>query len=87
MVLFGVTITFFVILMYLLIGALIGWIAGLLMKGKGFGFLGNIVIAILGSLLGGFISRILGIHMGSFITAVLGSILLLFLINLVSKKK
>ncbi len=77
----------FVIFIYLLIGALIGWIAGLLMKGKGFGFFGNIVIAILGSLLGGFVTKLLGIHLGSFITAVLGAILLLFLINLVSKKK
>jgi len=76
-----------VVVIYLLIGALIGWIAGLIMKGKGFGFLGNVIIAILGSLLGGFVTKILGIHLNSFITAVGGSVLLLWIINLLRGKK
>lgn len=69
------------------IGVLIGWIAGLITKGKGFGFLGNIVVAVLGSLLGGFITGILGIKIGSFLTAILGSVLLVVIVNLVRGKK
>lgn len=83
--LFGVSL--FIVLMYLLIGALIGWIAGLITKGKGFGFFGNIAIAILGSILGGFVFRILHIDLNGFLTAVLGSIGLVLLINLLSGKK
>ena len=83
--LFG--ISFLVILIFLAIGALIGWIAGLVMKGKGFGCVGNIIIAVLGSVLGGFVTRLLGLNIGSFFTAVGGAILLLFIINLFSGKK
>jgi uncharacterized membrane protein YeaQ/YmgE (transglycosylase-associated protein family) len=76
-----------VILSYLVIGVVIGWLAGLLMKGKGFGCLGNVAIALLGSLLGGFIFRgVFNIKMGSILTAFLGAILLLFIVNLFSKK-
>lgn len=83
---FGISL--FIVLMYLLVGALIGWIAGLIMKGKGFGFLGNIVIAILGSMVGGLVfNKILHLNVGSFFSAIGGAILLLFLIRLVSKKK
>lgn len=83
---FGISL--FIVLMYLLVGALIGWIAGLIMKGKGFGFLGNIVIAILGSMVGGLVfNKILHLNVGSFFSAIGGAILLLFLIRLVSNKK
>jgi len=75
-----------VILSYLVIGVVIGWLAGLLMKGKGFGCVGNVAIAILGSLFGGFIFNLLGLKMGSILTAFLGAILLLFVVNLFTKK-
>ncbi|MBN2663064.1 MAG: GlsB/YeaQ/YmgE family stress response membrane protein [Bacteroidales bacterium] len=82
---FGVSL--FIVLIYLLIGAFIGWLAGVIMKGKGFGFIGNIIIAILGSILGGFIFKILHIDINNFVSAVLGSIFLVFLINLLRGKK
>ncbi len=81
-------ISVFVIIIYLITGAVIGWLAGLIMQGKGFGFLGNITIAILGSILGGFIFRIFGWHthgIWSFVSAVGGAVLLLYLINLLKK--
>jgi len=80
-------LSLFIIIAYLLIGALIGWIAGIIMKGKGFGFIGNVLIAIAGSFLGGFVFKILHVNLNSFITAILGSILLVFLLNLIRGKK
>ncbi len=78
-------ISLFVILIYLLIGALIGWLAGLIMKGKGFGFFGNVVIAILGSMVGGFLFKLLGWGTG-FVSALVGAIVLLWFIGLLTKK-
>lgn len=73
----------------LLIGALAGWLAGQIMKGRGFGLLGNIVVGIVGAILGGYLSGILGISisgdLGALITAVLGAIVLLFVVGLIKK--
>jgi uncharacterized membrane protein YeaQ/YmgE (transglycosylase-associated protein family) len=46
---------------FLLIGGLAGWIAGLIMKGGGFGILGDIVLGIVGGVLGGFLFGLLGL--------------------------
>lgn len=72
------------LLMSLVIGALSGWIAGQLMKGKGFGVLGNLVVGILGSVIGGWLFSQLGASagggiLGSIITSVVGAVVLLFL--------
>lgn len=83
--LFGISLL--VVLIYLLVGVFIGWLAGVIMKGKGFGFIGNIIIAIIGSILGGLIFKILNIHLNNFITAIIGSIILVFLINLLRGKR
>jgi len=77
-------LSIFVILIYLLTGVVIGWLAGVIMQGKGFGFVGNIVIAIIGSIIGGVILRVLGIHphgLLSFLSAVGGAVLLLWIIS------
>ena len=75
---------------FLIIGGVAGWLAGKVIKGKGFGFLGNIVIGCVGALLGGFLFRILGISthnvIGSLIMAFTGAIVLLYLIGLIKKK-
>jgi uncharacterized membrane protein YeaQ/YmgE (transglycosylase-associated protein family) len=77
------------LLVLLLIGGIAGWIAGLLMKGKGFGLAGNIVIGIIGALIGGFLFSLLGIHAGGFIGAIamatIGAALLIWLIGLIKK--
>jgi len=73
----------------LLIGAIAGWLAGNIMKGKGFGAIGNIVVGILGAVFGGFIFGFLGVAVkgliGSLISATVGAIVLLFLVGLVKK--
>ncbi len=43
------------LIMFLVIGAVAGWLAGLLMRGGGFGLLGNIVVGVIGAFVGGFL--------------------------------
>ena len=78
------------ILYFLIFGAVAGWIAGLLMKGGGFGLVGNIIVGILGSMLGGWLLPTLGLSFGSGLgpqmaTAVLGAVILLFIVGLIKR--
>ena len=67
-------------IIFLALGALAGWLAGVLMKGGGFGLLGNIVVGILGAVIGGFAFSLLGIEteslIGSILTATAGAVFL-----------
>ena len=49
------------IIVFLIIGAVAGWLAGVVMKGGGFGLLGDIVIGIIGAFIGGWLFGVLGI--------------------------
>jgi uncharacterized membrane protein YeaQ/YmgE (transglycosylase-associated protein family) len=78
------------LLMFLLIGALAGWIAGKLIRGGGFGLVGNLAVGIVGALIGGQVFRILGVSAGdgmlaSLFTAVIGAVVLLFIVGLIKK--
>ncbi|MAY35574.1 MAG: GlsB/YeaQ/YmgE family stress response membrane protein [Spongiibacteraceae bacterium] len=77
------------LLVFLLIGGIAGWLAGLLIKGGGYGILGNIVIGIVGAVVGGSVFNALGIYaggiIGSIVTATVGAILLLFLVRLIKR--
>ncbi|NND32272.1 MAG: GlsB/YeaQ/YmgE family stress response membrane protein [Saprospiraceae bacterium] len=75
----------------IIIGAVIGWIAGLLMKGGGFGLLGNIVVGILGAVVGGWLTDALNISLGSglvgnILTGVLGAVVLLFVVSILKRR-
>jgi len=76
-------------LIFILIGAVAGWLAGVILKGKGFGFLLNLVIGIVGGFIGGWLFGVLKIsllgQLGSFIAAVVGAIILLWVISLFKK--
>lgn len=76
-------------ILFLIIGAVAGWLAGNIMKGRGFGVLGNIVVGIVGSFLGGMLFGALGLKafglIGSLITATVGAVVLLYLISLMKK--
>ena len=85
------------LLLFILIGAVAGWLAGIILKGKGFGFLLNCVIGIVGSFFGGWLFKTLGISflgtviaggwtIGSLVAAVVGAIILLWIISLIKKK-
>ncbi|MGY5451659.1 GlsB/YeaQ/YmgE family stress response membrane protein [Agarivorans sp. MS3-6] len=77
------------IIIWLLIGAVAGWLAGNIMKGDGFGLVGNIVVGIVGSVVGGFVFGLLGFGttsmLGSLITAVAGAVILLYIVSIVKK--
>lgn len=72
-----------------MIGALAGWLAGLLVKGYGFGLIGNIVVGILWAGVAGLVAPRLGLYTESFggniIASLLGALVLLFLVGLVRR--
>ncbi|NLQ16763.1 GlsB/YeaQ/YmgE family stress response membrane protein [Marinomonas sp. M1K-6] len=74
------------VLAFIVIGALAGWLAGQLVKGSGFGLVGNIVIGVVGSFVGGFAFQLLGLHSGSvwgsLVTATVGAVILLYVVRL-----
>jgi len=78
------------IILYLLIGAVAGWLAGQIMRGGGFGLLWNIIIGIIGGFIGGWLMSLLHIQkaglLWELIVAVIGAIVLLFVISLFKKK-
>jgi uncharacterized membrane protein YeaQ/YmgE (transglycosylase-associated protein family) len=74
----------------LIIGGLAGWLAGLIVKGYGFGLIGNIVIGIVGALVAGWIFPMLGLGFGgglfsSVVHATVGAVIVLFLVRLVKR--
>ncbi|WP_262967234.1 GlsB/YeaQ/YmgE family stress response membrane protein [Methylobacter psychrophilus] len=74
----------------LAIGAVSGWLAGIVMKGGGFGLIGDIIVGIIGAVVGGYIFGFFGISVGigligSIVTATVGAIILLFVIRLIKR--
>jgi uncharacterized membrane protein YeaQ/YmgE (transglycosylase-associated protein family) len=78
-------------LLYILIGAVAGWIGGLIVKGSGSGFWINLIVGIIGALLGGWLLRFLGLPGSSLIweliAAIVGAVILLLIVGLFTKKK
>jgi len=78
------------LIVFLIVGAVAGWIAGNLMRGGGFGIVGNIVIGIVGAFLGGWLFGLAGVSLGAGLigtlcTAVIGAVVLLFVIGLIKR--
>ena len=70
----------------ILVGLIAGWLAGVLVKGGGFGVLGDIVVGVLGALVGGFLFRALGLStgsglLGSIFVATVGAIVLIVVVR------
>jgi uncharacterized membrane protein YeaQ/YmgE (transglycosylase-associated protein family) len=77
-------------LVFLLVGAIAGWLAGKIMKGRGFGLVGNIIVGLIGGLLGGWLLGALDAPIGSglgsqILTSLIGASVLLFVIGLFKK--
>lgn len=75
------------LVVWILIGVVAGWLAGLIVKGRGFGLLGDILIGIIGAVVGGWLSTRLGIHIGaglvsSVITATAGAVIVTLILRL-----
>ncbi len=78
------------IIVWLIVGAIAGWLAGLIVKGGGFGLLGNIVIGIIGAVVAGWLLPTLGVHLGAgiigaIIDSVIGAVVVLVIISLIKK--
>jgi uncharacterized membrane protein YeaQ/YmgE (transglycosylase-associated protein family) len=79
------------LLIFLLIGALAGWLGGIVVKGYGLGMVGDIIVGVIGSFIGGWLFSYFHIvhgggFLGNLIGATLGAIVLLFAIRLVRRR-
>jgi len=77
------------ILSWIIVGLIAGWLAGVVMRGRGYGLLGDIVIGIVGAVIGGFLAGALfntpdavnGINIGSIVVAFLGAVVLIAVVR------
>ena len=80
------------ILIWIVVGAVAGWLAGLVMRGAGFGLVGNIIVGIIGAVIAGWLLPRIGIFIGGgFIAAVIdafiGAVILLFVVRLFTRNR
>jgi uncharacterized membrane protein YeaQ/YmgE (transglycosylase-associated protein family) len=78
------------ILVFLLIGAIAGWLAGLIVRGGGFGLIGDIVVGIIGAFIAGLILPRIGVSLGggvigAILGATIGAVILLLIVRLVKR--
>jgi len=78
------------ILIFLVVGAVAGWLAGQIVKGHGFGLVGNIVVGIVGAFIAGWLLPAIGLSIGggiiaAIIHALIGAVILLVLIGLIKR--
>lgn len=77
-------------LWFLIVGLIAGWLAGVLVKGGGFGLVGDLVVGVIGAFLGGWLFSTLGVAaggglLGSIVVATIGAVVLLFLVRLIKR--
>lgn len=77
------------LLVILLVGIVAGWLAGKLVRGAGFGILGDLLVGIVGAFIGNWLLPRLGIHLGTgvisaIVNATIGAIVLLLVVRLLS---
>ena len=77
------------VLWFIIIGIAAGWIAGLILKGRGFGMGGDLVVGLIGALVGGFLFSLLGLDayglVGNLLMAVVGAVVFLGLAGMVQR--
>jgi uncharacterized membrane protein YeaQ/YmgE (transglycosylase-associated protein family) len=78
------------LLVFLLVGAIAGWLAGLIVRGFGFGLIGNIVVGIIGALVAGYLFPRLGVGLpagiiGEILSAAVGAVIVLVIIGLIRR--
>ena len=73
----------------LVVGLIAGWLAGKIMKGAGYGLIGDLVLGVLGAVVGGWLFGLLGLGawglIGSIVVATIGALVLLYLVRLVKR--
>ena len=75
---------------FIIIGLVAGWLAGVVMKGGGYGVVGDIVVGIIGALVGGWLFSKMGVSaggglVGAIIVAFIGAVILIFLLRLIKR--
>ena len=78
------------LLWFLIVGIVAGWLAGVLVKGGGFGVIGDLVVGVIGAVLGGWLFTTLGASaggglVGSIIVATVGAVVLLLVVRMVRR--
>ena len=76
------------LLIWIVIGAIAGWLAGQIMKGSGFGLVGDIIVGMIGAVIGGWLLGsviVIGGLLGSIVLATLGAVILLFVLRLIRR--
>lgn len=80
----GYWVSFFVI------GGIIGWLAGIIVRGRGFGIAGDVVVGIVGAMLGGWMAGVLGLYasssFGAFLVALVGAVVFVGLTRFVVRR-
>ena len=78
------------LIVFLVVGVAAGWLAGKIMKGSGFGLVGDLVVGVIGAFIGVWLFGVLGISAGGFlgllVAAIVGALLLLYVLRLVKKR-
>ena len=79
-----------IIIIWLIIGAIAGWLAGVVVRSAGFGLIGDIVVGIIGAIIAAWLFPYLGISLGggiigAIIAAAIGAIILLLIIRLIKR--
>jgi uncharacterized membrane protein YeaQ/YmgE (transglycosylase-associated protein family) len=77
-------------IIWLIVGAIAGWLAGLLVRGSGFGLIGDIVVGIVGGIIAGWLLPMIGIVIGGgligeIINALIGAVILLIIVKLIRR--
>ena len=75
---------------FLIVGLIAGWLAGILVKGGGFGLVGDLVVGVVGAFIGGFLFSFLGIWpngglIGSIVIATIGAVVLLVIVRAIKR--
>ncbi len=78
------------LIIWIIVGAVAGWLAGLVVRGGGFGLVGNIVVGIVGAFLGGWLFGVAGFSIGAGIintifTAFIGAVVLLLIVRVIKR--
>ena len=75
---------------FLFIGGIIGWLAGVITTGRGFGIIGDILVGIVGAMLGGWMARVIGVStsssIGAFLMALVGALVLVGLTRFIVRR-
>ena len=83
------------VLTWIVVGMIAGWLAGVAMKGGGFGIIGDIIVGVVGALLGGFLASkmlniadpVSGFNLETILVAFLGSVLVIFILRLLTGRR